>query len=276
MATFAIGDLQGCYDELRQLVDALGFDPSSDRLWFTGDLVNRGPKSVECLRFVRQLGDRAITVLGNHDLHLLAVAHDEKQKKKRDTIDDVLRAKDADELLDWLRQQPLAHHDERFGLMIHAGLFPQWDLAKVLALAGEAEKMLRSRDADEFLREKMYGDEPSKWSDSLKGWDRLRIVINAFTRVRYLTDDGAVSLAFKGKPGDQPAGLHPWFAMPKRKTAGVEILFGHWSTLGRVRWEQHRVHGLDTGAVWGGKLTALRLDDGKLFGVKSKGYSKVD
>jgi bis(5'-nucleosyl)-tetraphosphatase (symmetrical) len=275
MTTFAIGDLQGCYDELRQLLDHVRFDPSADRLWLTGDLVNRGPKSAECLRFVKSLGDRAITVLGNHDLHLLAVAHDEKQRKKRDTIDDVLRAKDRDELLDWLREQRLAHHDEKFGLLIHAGVLPEWDLAKVLALAREGESMLRSRDADEFLREKMYGDEPSKWRESLKGWDRLRIVINAFTRMRYLTDDGAISMEFKGEPGDQPAGLHPWFAMPDRKTEGVEILFGHWSMLGRVRWPEHRVHGLDTGAVWGGKLTALRLDDGKLFGVKSKSYSKV-
>ncbi len=276
MATFAIGDLQGCGDELKRLLDEIRFDPAADRVWFTGDLVNRGPKSVECLRLVKGLGDRAVTVLGNHDLHLLAVAHDAKQTKRRDTLDEVLHAKDRDELLHWLRQQPLAHHDPRFGLLIHAGVLPEWDLAKVLAVAREAEKMLRSRDADDFLREKMYGDEPAKWSDSLKGWDRLRIVINAFTRLRYLTDGGEISMEFKGAPGDQPAGLHPWFAMPGRKTAGVEIMFGHWSMLGRVRWEAHRVHGLDTGAVWGGELTALRLEDGKLFAVKSKGYSKVE
>src|SRR5581483_3340579 len=276
MSIYAIGDLQGCCDELKRLLDEIRFDPAADRLWFTGDLVNRGPKSAECLRLVKGLGVRAVTVLGNHDLHLLAVAQDRKQMKKRDTLDEVLRAKDSDELLHWLRQQPLAHHDPSFGLLIHAGVLPEWDLAKVLALAREAETMLCSADGDAFLREKMYGDEPAKWSDSLKGWDRLRIVINAFTRLRYLTDRGEISMEFKGKPGDQPAGLHPWFAMPGRKTAGVEILFGHWSTLGRVRWEAHRVHGLDTGAVWGGKLTALRLDDGKPFDVKSKGYSKVE
>ncbi len=215
-------------------------------------------------------------MLGNHDLHLLAVAHNANEKKRRDTIDDVLRARDRDELLHWLRNQPLAHYDARFGLLIHAGLLPEWDLATVLALAREAEAMLRSPMGEEFLRAKMYGDEPAKWSDSLRGWDRLRIIINAFTRTRYLGDDGAISMDFKGKPGDQPAGLHPWFAMPDRKSAGVEILFGHWSMLGRVRWEKQRVHGLDTGAVWGGKLTALRLDDGKLFSVKSKGYSRVE
>ena len=277
MSTYAIGDLQGCYDELRKLLDEIRFDPAADRVWFTGDLVNRGPKSVECLRFVKGLGDRAVTVLGNHDLHLLAVAHDADQKKRRDTIDDVLRAKDRDELLHWLRQQPLAHYEEKSGLLIHAGLLPQWDLKKVLAIAREAESMLRSADGDEFLREKMYGDEPDRWNDSLRGWDRLRIVINAFTRMRYCTDDGAISMEFKGKPGDQPAGLLPWFAMPERKTAGIEIIFGHWSMLGRVRWEKHRVHGLDTGAVWGAKLTALRMEDGKLFSVRSKkGYSKVE
>jgi bis(5'-nucleosyl)-tetraphosphatase (symmetrical) len=276
MATFAIGDLQGCHDELRRLLAAIRFSPAADHLWFTGDLVNRGPKSLDCLRFVKSLGDRAITVLGNHDLHLLAVAHNADAKKRRDTLDEVLHAKDRDELLAWLRQQPLAHHDARFGLLVHAGLLPEWDLAKVLALAREAQAMLRSPDADEFLRDKMYGDEPDRWSESLRGWDRLRLVINAFTRMRYCTDDGAINLDFKGKPGDEPAGLTPWFAMPKRKTADVPICFGHWSTLGRVRWEKHNVHGLDTGAVWGGKLTALRLDDGKLFDVKSKGYSKVE
>jgi bis(5'-nucleosyl)-tetraphosphatase (symmetrical) len=276
MTTYAIGDLQGCYDELQRLLEKLAFEPVRDRLWFTGDLVNRGPKSVECLRFVKGLGDGAVTVLGNHDLHLLAVAMNPKERRKRDTLDEVLRAPDAEELLAWLRARPLAHHDERFGLLIHAGLLPQWDLAQALALAREAERVLRDESGEEFLRDKMYGDEPARWREGLKGWDRLRLVINAFTRMRYCADDGAIRLDFKGAPGQQPAGLQPWFAMPGRKSASTEILFGHWSMLGKVRWREHRVHGLDTGAVWGGKLSALRLDDGRLFSVPSKGYSKVE
>ncbi len=275
MTTYAIGDLQGCYEELQRLLATLKFDPTADHLWLTGDLVNRGPRSLECLRFVKGLGDRAVTVLGNHDLHLLAVAMT-GERKRRDTLDEVLAAPDRDELLGWLRKQRLAHHDARFGLLIHAGVLPQWDLEKVLALAREAESLLRSDRGEEFLKGRMYGDEPSAWSEELRGWDRLRLIINAFTRMRYCTDEGAIALDFKGTPGEQPPGLRPWFAMQARKTAGIEIAFGHWSTLGRVRWQKHRVRGLDTGAVWGGKLTAVRLDDGRAFSVPSKGYSKVE
>jgi len=276
MSTYAIGDLQGCYDELRSLLRKLKFDPARDQLWLTGDLVNRGPKSLDCLRFVKDLGDRAITVLGNHDLHLLAVAMSGDQRKKRDTLDDVLNAPDREALLRWLRRQRLAHFDARFGLLVHAGVLPEWDVDQVLALAREGEALLRSAKADAFLREKMYGDEPSRWSAKLKGWDRLRLIINAFTRLRYCSEDGAISMEFKGRPGDQPRGLHPWFDVRDRKTRDTEIYFGHWSMLGKVRWRSERVYGLDTGAVWGGKLTALRLDDGRMFSVPSPGYSKVD
>src|ERR1043166_3232309 len=229
MSTYAIGDLQGCYDELQSLLRKLKFDPSRDQLWLTGDLVNRGPKSLECLRFVKGLGERAVTVLGNHDLHLLAVATRPEQRKKRDTLEAVLEAPDRDALFGWLRRQRLAHFDERFGLLVHAGVLPEWDVEQVLQLAREGESALQSARGDEFLRDKMYGDEPSRWSPKLKGWDRLRLIINAFTRLRYCTEDGAVSMDFKGKPGDQPRGLLPWFEMPGRKTASTEICFGHWS-----------------------------------------------
>jgi bis(5'-nucleosyl)-tetraphosphatase (symmetrical) len=275
MATYVIGDVQGCYDELRRLLDRLDFEPARDRAWFTGDLVNRGPKSLETLRFVKGLGARAVTVLGNHDLHLVAAALT-GELRRRDTLHDVLKASDRDELMAWLRSQPLAHWESGVGLMVHAGLLPQWDLAKALDLASEVQATLRSDDGEEFLRSRMYGDEPARWSDALLGWDRLRIVINAFTRLRYCTADGAISMEFKGPPGKQPGKLQPWFALPQRKTSSIEILFGHWSMLGKVHWPEHRVHGLDTGAVWGGKLTALRIEDRKLFAVPSASYSSVD
>ena len=275
MATYAIGDVQGCFDELRRLLDRLRFDPAGDRLWFTGDLVNRGPRSLEVLRYVRGLGDRAVTVLGNHDLHLVAVAL-AGRKRRRDTIDDVLAAPDRDELLAWLRTRPLMHWEENFGLLVHAGLLPQWDLAQALALAREAEAIFSGAGGDEFLRNDMYGNEPAHWSDSLRGWDRLRVIVNTCTRLRYCTSDGGISMDYKGKPGGQPVGEQPWFAMPERKTQGTRIYFGHWSMLGKVEWPAHQVFGLDTGCVWGGALTAMRLEDGRLFSVKSKGYSEIE
>jgi bis(5'-nucleosyl)-tetraphosphatase (symmetrical) len=275
MATYAIGDVQGCYDELRRLLDKLKFEPGRDTLWFTGDLVNRGPKSLETLRFVHDLGDHAITVLGNHDLHLIAAAMTGK-RGKRDTLDDVLAAPDRDPLLMWLRMQPLMHWDQDLGLLVHAGLLPQWDLSQALALSAEASVLISGPDGEEFLRKGMYGNEPALWSDKLRGWDRARIIVNACTRLRYCDADGGISQDFKGAPGDQPEGLHPWFAMPGRKTRGVNILFGHWSMLGKVEWPEHHVYGLDTGCVWGGKLAALRLEDRKVFSAKSKGYSQIE
>lgn len=258
MAIYAIGDVQGCFTELQKLLEKIAFDPAQDQLWFTGDLVNRGPHSLETLRFVKSLDDRAITVLGNHDLHLLAICQEQIPPRKKDTLYDVLTAPDRDELIEWLRQRPLLHCDGRFCL-IHAGLPPQWDLAQARACAAEAEEVLRGAGFSEFLA-RLYGDWPDRWSESLTGWDRLRFIINCFTRLRYCYRDGRLALAEKGAPGRQGGeGLAPWFEIPGRKTADKEIIFGHWSTLGF--YADNNCFCLDTGCLWGGQLTALRLDD---------------
>lgn len=258
MAVYAVGDIQGCYRELRRLLDVLRFDPSTDRLWLTGDLVNRGPQSLETLRFVRGLGTAAVSVLGNHDLHLLAAATHAEKLKPQDTLDEILNAPDRDELLDWLRRLPLLHHDAQLGYtLVHAGLPPQWDLASAAACAREVEAQLRSdRYADFFAH--MYGNEPTQWSDGLRGWDRLRFITNCLTRLRYCGPDGRIALAHKGAPGTQPAGLLPWFDIPERRSRTLKLVFGHWSTLGDRT--DPGIYALDSGCVWGGKLTALRLD----------------
>ncbi len=269
MATFAVGDVQGCHDELRRLLERMDFDAAEDRLWFTGDLVNRGPRSLATLRFVKSLGERAVCVLGNHDLHLLAVAAGTAERRRSDTLDEVLAAPDRDELLDWLRQRPLLHHDAGLGYtLVHAGLPPQWDLAQASACARELETALRGETAVEFFRH-MYGNEPRRWSADLRGAERLRFIVNCFTRLRYCSAEGELDLKAKGAPGSQPAGYLPWYAVPGRRSAGLHILFGHWSTLGEV--EGHEVYNLDTGCVWGGRLTALRLD-----GDDSGGWYSVD
>lgn len=275
MATYAIGDVQGCRDALARLLDLIRFDPAADRLWFAGDLVNRGPDSAGTLRLIRSLGDRATAVLGNHDLHLLAVASGGRPGR-RDTLDDLLAAPDRDELLLWLRQQPLMHSstDGRWHLL-HAGLPPQWTIADAARHADEVGVALRGDDGDALLA-RMYGDQPDRWDDALTGWPRLRFIINAFTRLRYCTADGRIAPEPKGGPGSQPAGLLPWFAVPGRASAGSRILFGHWSTLGRIHWPEHRVWGLDTGCVWGGRLTALCLDDGREQGIDCGEYRRPD
>lgn len=258
MAVFAIGDVQGCYDDLQRLLQRLNFEPEEDQLWFTGDLVNRGPKSLETLRFVRELDDNAISVLGNHDLHLIAVAEGFQQLKPKDTLQPILDAPDAAELLEWLRLRPLLHFDNQLGyLLVHAGLAPEWDLKKSLACAREVETVLRGDGYRELL-EHMYGNEPARWRDTLEGHARLRYIINACTRIRYCRADGALDLQHKGAPGTQPGELQPWFRMPQRKNADIDIVFGHWSTLGDP--QTPRVWALDAGCLWGGKLTALRLD----------------
>lgn len=255
MAIWALGDIQGCYDELRGLLDQIQFDTRHDTLWFAGDLVNRGPKSLETLRYLRHLN--AITVLGNHDLHLLASAHIPKYRKHKDTLRQIINAEDGPELLDWLRRQPLLHHDEGSGYtLIHAGLPPQWDLQTAQTCAAEVEAVLRGPDYMSFL-ETMYGNHPNLWSESLQGQDRLRFTTNCLTRLRYCDANGRLALEHKGPPGSQPKHLKPWFEWP-RKSAGMKILFGHWSTLGPL--DGNGVHALDTGCLWGGKLTALRLD----------------
>ncbi|MEJ2687182.1 MAG: symmetrical bis(5'-nucleosyl)-tetraphosphatase [Gammaproteobacteria bacterium] len=258
MATYAIGDVQGCFDELQALLDKIGFDRATDRLWFCGDLVNRGPKSLEVLRFVRDLGPRAATVLGNHDLHLVAVARDPGCTNPKDTLTPVLEAPDCGELIHWLREQPLVHHDAELGFtMVHAGLVPQWDLHTALRCSAELEATLQSDDYGGFL-DHMYGNQPRAWSDDLRGWARLRFITNCCTRLRYCDEEGHLALKAKGPPGSQPPGYRPWFEIPRRASRGLRIVFGHWSTLGST--DAAGVFPLDTGCVWGGALTALRLD----------------
>lgn len=256
MAVYAIGDIQGCYDDLLRLLEQIRFSPETDQLWFTGDLVNRGPKSLQTLRFVKSLGDAAISVLGNHDLHLLAIAAQPAKTRKKNSLDDVLYAKDCDELLHWLRHRPLLYHQSDFCL-VHAGLPPQWDLDTAKKMAEKSEKILRGRNYKRFLK-LMYGDKPDLWSEKLKGIERLRFTINCLTRMRYCHADGRLDFEHNGPLGTQPAYLTPWFQLPARKSAGLKIVFGHWSALGYRN--ENNCYGIDTGCLWGGQLTALKLD----------------
>lgn len=259
MAIYAIGDIQGCYDPLRRLLDVMRFDPATDTLWLVGDLINRGPQSVEVLRFVRSLGARAVTVLGNHDLTLLAVAAGHVKPKRKDTFHSILDAPDYEELLVWLRHRPLLHHDALLGFtMIHAGLPPQWDLALAQRCASAVEATLQGADCNPFLKE-MFGSEPARWRDDLAGYDRLRFTVNALTRMRFCTADGKLSFSEKGAPGSQTSGLIPWFAVPGRRSADLNIVFGHWAALGYYR--AAGIFALDSGCVWGNRLTAIRLDE---------------
>jgi bis(5'-nucleosyl)-tetraphosphatase (symmetrical) len=260
MATYAIGDIQGCYDDLQHLLENIKFDPEQDYLWFAGDLVNRGPKSLEVLRFIKALGDRAITVLGNHDLHLLAVwQHTHRHFKSNDTLQSILNAEDGTELLEWLRHQPLMHYDKALNYsMVHAGLPPQWSIKKALKRAQEVESVLRGEQFRDFL-ENMYGNTPKRWKKSLEGWDRLRFIVNCFTRLRYCSPKGKLQLIDKGHPGSQEEGYVPWFMVPDRKSRDDKIVFGHWSTLGL--YLGHGVRSIDTGCLWGGALTALKIDN---------------
>lgn len=262
MAVYAIGDVQGCYDALQALLDKIRFDPARDRLWFVGDLVNRGPQSAAVVRFVMGLKE-AVCVLGNHDLHLLAVAAGRARSRREDTLDELLAAPDRAALLDWLRRRPLLHHDAALGYtLVHAGLLPSWDLATAQALAAEAERVLRGPEAEQLFAH-MYGDQPDQWDTALGGWPRLRVIINAFTRLRFCDADGRMDLRPKGAPGSQPPGLLPWFQVPGRKSRGLRILFGHWSTLGL--WNGDGAIGLDSGCLWGGRLSAARLDPAPAF-----------
>ncbi len=259
MARYAIGDIQGCCDELKALLTRLNYSTDRDQLWFVGDLVNRGPQSLETLRFVRSLGAGATVVLGNHDLHLLALAYGAKRKQKDgDTLDAVLAAPDRDQLLEWLLSRPLAVFDEPRGdFLVHAGLVPEWTPRAAAKLAREVEAVLRN-DA-RALFDAMYGNKPDKWNDNLRGMDRLRFAINVFTRMRFCARDGTIDLKVKAAPGEQPEHLLPWFDMPERASRDVRIVCGHWSTLGLMRRKD--LLALDTGCVWGGSLTAVNLDD---------------
>jgi bis(5'-nucleosyl)-tetraphosphatase (symmetrical) len=274
---YAIGDIQGCYDELKQLMERLRFSSDRDQLYFVGDLVNRGPASLEVLRFVRALDGNAVVVLGNHDLHLLAVAHGTRRNRKSDTLDDVLSAPDRSQLLEWLITRPLAHvdrHDARApDLIVHAGVVPQWDVDMTIALAREVEAALRKRCSDVF--DHMYGDEPDRWNDHLSGKDRWRFTINVLTRLRVCTGDGRIELKWKGKPPPPQSDYQPWFAVDGRRSADARILFGHWSALGFVH--QPGVVGLDSGCVWGGSLTAFNLDEDRPpITVACSGYQVPD
>jgi len=256
MAVYAIGDIQGCFNELEGLLDQINFNPRRDKLWLAGDLVNRGPDSLETLRFLHRLD--VVTVLGNHDLHLLASAYIPEYRKHKDTLEQVMQASDGPELLEWLRHQPLLHHDTGTGYtLIHAGLPPQWNLDQAKHCAAEVEQALRGKDYVEFLIA-MYGNHPAQWSDQLQGWDRLRFITNCLTRLRYCDTNGRLALEEKGPPGSQPRHLKPWFEWTQRKSRDMNILFGHWSTLGA--YDEAGIHALDTGCLWGGTLTALRLD----------------
>ena len=259
MAVYAIGDLQGCYDPFRHLLDELDFDPGKDTLWLTGDLVNRGPKSLKTLRFVKSLGDSVITVLGNHDLHLLALhAGVVRFGKRFDSLTSLLAADDADELCDWLRHQPLAHYDESLETMIvHAGTHPRWSTKKTLKRAAEVETALQSDDYPNVLG-KMYGNTPTKWSGKLTGYKRLRFIINCLTRMRALTAAGRLDLNFSGSPFRARRGLQPWFEAEDLAWAGTRIVFGHWSALGLIVLPEYV--SIDTGCIWGRELTAVRLD----------------
>jgi bis(5'-nucleosyl)-tetraphosphatase (symmetrical) len=251
---YAIGDVQGCDQELRALLARLKFSADRDRLWFVGDLVNRGPGSLATLRLVRALGENAVVVLGNHDLHLLAVACGEHRRRRSDTLDAVLAAPDREALLEWLRLRPLAHAEGR-DLMVHAGLVPQWSAAMTLSLAAEVSSALAHDPRALF--ERMYGDEPDRWDERLAGAERLRFIINVLTRLRLCTADGRVDIAIKGPPPPPPSALRPWFEH-RRASCDVRVIFGHWSALGLV--EREGVLGLDSGCVWGGTLTAANLD----------------
>lgn len=257
MALYMIGDLQGCDEALGRLLQKIDFSPSRDTLALLGDLVNRGPDSLAVLRRLIALEGAAHCLLGNHDLHLLAVAHGVRKPHRSDTLDAILAAPDRGDLLDWLRTRPLALHLQGW-LMVHAGVLPQWDVPQTLALAAEAENALRSSDWGVFLHS-MYGNQPDAWSPALRGTDRLRLIVNALTRLRFCSSDGVMEFATKDSAAAAPDGFMPWFDVPGRRTAGQPIAFGHWSTL-KASTVRQGVLALDTGCVWGGCLTAARLD----------------
>lgn len=263
-SVWAIGDIQGCCEALDRLLahPALVDDPQA-RFWFAGDIVNRGPASLASLRRVMSLNARAVTVLGNHDLHLLAMAAGVRRPHANDTLADILAAPDAPDLIDWVRSRPLAHAEDNY-LMVHAGVLPGWNADDTLARAREVEAVLRGPDWKTFMAA-MYGDTPRAWSDDLRGADRLRVIVNALTRMRFCTDAGVMEFATKDNAGAAPPGYVPWFDAPARRTAETTVVFGHWSTLGLV--QRPNLLALDTGCVWGGELSAMRLYDRKLVQI---------
>lgn len=265
MAIYAIGDVQGCYTELVHLLEKISFDPARDQLWLVGDLVNRGAGSLAVLRLVKSLGDRAITVLGNHDLHLLAVAEGATERHPGDTLDEILGAPDCGELLAWLRNQRMLHVADNY-VLVHAGLLPGWTVARAMQLAGEVERELRGNDYVKFLAH-MYGNQPNVWHDDLTGYKRMRVITNALTRMRTCTPHGEMEFKFKGEQHRIPSGYMAWFDVPQRASKSATVIFGHWSALGLV--VQDNLISLDTGCLWGGPLTAIRLEDRQVFQVPS-------
>ncbi len=270
MSTYAIGDVQGCFKELTRLLDKINFDKCNDQLWFVGDLVNRGTDSLAVLNFVMELGDSAITVLGNHDLHLLAIAEGHGVQKKSDTLTDILNSTDIKKYIDWIRRQALMHHDANLNFtMVHAGLTPQWEIHQALELAAEVSDKLKSDDYPGFLKV-MYGNNPDTWDDNLENNDRLRFIVNCMTRMRYVNIKHELNFSEKGAPGSQADHLIPWFVVSDRKSRHEKIIFGHWSTLflGNIHdFTPYNVYPIDTGCLWRGSLTALRLEDERLFSV---------
>lgn len=264
MATYVIGDLQGCLTPLVQLLEQINYHPEQDKLWFAGDLINRGEESLETLRFIKSLGSNATIVLGNHDLHLLAVSHGYGKLKRGDTLTEVLTAGDRDDLMNWLRHQPLFHYDEQLNtVMTHAGIPPCWDLTQTQALAQEVEDKLKSDSVDEFFAA-MYGNKPNVWSDDLTGLDRLRAITNYLTRMRFCDENSKLDLKSKEGIDTATKGYAPWFNYPTKVPENCHIVFGHWAAL-EGNTQKERIHALDTGCVWGGSLTALRLEDRQRF-----------
>ena len=265
MATYAIGDVQGCYESLRVLLEVLDFDPAHDQAWFVGDLVNRGPMSLETLRFVKSLGSSAHTVLGNHDLHLLAIVFGGHSATTSDTFDDVLEASDCEELAQWLRGLPILHQD-RGWVMTHAGMPHIWSVETACALAREVEAGIRGAEYRSYFAQ-MYGNEPAAWSETVEGMDRLRVITNYFTRMRLIAEDGTLDFTHKGSLDETaPEGFRPWFEFEPRFS--TRAVFGHWAALdGETGSDQ--LHGVDTGCVWGRSLTALRLEDARRFSVEA-------
>jgi bis(5'-nucleosyl)-tetraphosphatase (symmetrical) len=270
VADYAIGDVQGCYEPLQRLLECIDFNEKEDRLWFVGDLVNRGPDSLAVLRFIKSLTLTPKITLGNHDLHLLSSLFGRKPWKGHDdTIQEVLDAEDAEELGHWLRKQPvLCYSQELNVVMCHAGISPLWGLSKAIKLAQELEKVLSGEDYVDYLS-MMYGNKPDIWSDSLKGMDRLRAITNYFTRMRFCNDQGKLELNYKGAINKTPANFYPWYSVPNRKKIKADIVFGHWAALMGLS-PNPKIHAIDTGCFWGGELTALRLQDKRRFTVQGQ------